>query len=345
MGSQATATRSSKTAPQWSNVVAVPENASALLIAQRLLDSLTDDQLRRQLPHPILLHGPSGCGKSHLIETIIAIATTSRNSITLRLVPARELTHDQPEPTKWHSRPDDYRDCDLCIIEDVQHLPANDVVYFDALLDDRKSKNKPTLLSATLGPASMSKFPRRLTSRLAGGLVVAIEPLTRSSRRTLLDYHAGVRRLHLTDDALDWLAEQSTDGSIRPMLGQLDAIKMQSREVIGSLDTDDIRKLLETKPTQKGGPIARIVRRVAKSFNVTQKDVLGASRHKNVLLPRQVAMYLARVLTEWSFPKIAESFGGRNHTTVIHACRKIEKLMKNDAQLRQTIRDLQSELG
>ena len=342
MGSRAT--RLPKLASQWADVVSVPENASAILAGQRLLDALSDEQLRRQLPNPILLHGPSGCGKSHLIETIVAIATSSR-STTLRIVPARELTHDQPEPTKWNVQPDDYRDCDVCIIEDVQHLPATDIRPLSALLDDRKSKQKPTVVTATFGPAALTKFPRRLTSRLAGGLVVAIEPLARDSRRKLLDYHASLRKLQLTDDALHWLAGQSTDGSIRPMLGQLDAIKMQTREVIGSLDVEDIRKLLEAKPTGKGGPIARIVRRVAKLFNVTQKDVLGASRHKNVLLPRQVAMYLARVLTEWSLPKIAEAFGGRNHTTVLYACRKVDELMKNDAQLRQTIRDLQAELG
>jgi chromosomal replication initiator protein len=156
------------------------------------------------------------------------------------------------------------------------------------------------------------------------------------------------RRLavRLTDDALDWLAGRATGGGARPLVGQVETLKTLARGIIGSLDADAVRELLAgSQPTSRGGPVKRIVERVAAAFGVKVKDVLGPCRQRSVLVPRQVAMYLAREVAKLSLPAVGAAFGGRDHTTVLHACRKVAEALKADAKLKRTVRELKAELS
>ena len=324
----------------WGKFVSVPENRSAVAAARRLIRTLTrPDPTRKPAPTPLVLHGPPGTGKTFLVQTLVRKLIENPAGLTVQVVAAREVPRAPDDELA------DLRLADLLAIEDVQHLPARGAGDVVRLLDHRTARRRPTVVIASEGPARLSALPHRLTSRLAAGLVVQLEPLSRVSRRQLLDHLAGKRKLRLTDDALDLLAAKPTGGGVRPLLGMLETLAAQSRGVLGSLDVDDVTRLLAAgQSTPHRGPVGTIVAKVAAAFGVAVKDVLGTCRQRAVLVPRQVAMYLAREVAKLSSPQVGAAFK-RDHTTVLHACKKVREAQKSDAKLRRTVRELTAALG
>ncbi|HXD89270.1 MAG TPA: helix-turn-helix domain-containing protein [Urbifossiella sp.] len=238
-------------------------------------------------------------------------------------------------------------DCDLLVLEDLQLLPPRHADAISALLDRRLSRRKATIATASVGPAKLKQFPRRLTSRLAGGLVVHLEPLSPPSRRTFLELAAAERDLRLTPDAVDWLTSQTTGGGIRQLLGLLGNVATAASHFPPPLGRTAVQTILTGAghPAAEHSDIARIVRQVAAAYGVTRKELLGPSRLRRVLVPRQVAMYLARELSGLSLPRLGSAFGGRDHTTVLHACRKVEAEAEIDAALAGMVKQLRAELA
>ncbi|MFL5340723.1 MAG: helix-turn-helix domain-containing protein [Gemmataceae bacterium] len=286
--------------------VPLPENRSARLAVRRLALSA------RRPFHPLLLHGPPGTGKSHLAGALHEFA--AENGSCRRLTAGDWLTEDVS----------DLRSCEFLIVEDVQHLPERAIDDLAVLLDYRGARRRATLITASLGPAELD-LPARLTSRLAGGLVVGLELLGRSSRRRLLVALARQRKLTVSAAVLDELAGQ-TPGSGRQLLAAL------VRAAAGGP--------AEAMPAVT---LERITQQVSRHFRVRPQLVRGRDRTPNLLWPRQVSMYLARRLTGLTLAQVGEFFG-RDHSTVRHACQKVEDALADYPQLPGLLRQLEAEL-
>lgn len=302
---------------------------------------------RRVAFAPVVLHGPPGTGKTHLCSSLLRQLSDGPALVTAQTVAAGDLARAAVDDREAGFADRDLAACDLLVLEDVQLLPAREADAVCDLLDRRTARRKATVVTASTGPAGLRHLPRKLTSRLAAGLVVQLEPLSPASRRLVLEDTAKARQLRLTPDALDWLAAQATGGGVRPLLGLLGNLAPAAHDFSGPLGRTAVQEILAGtgQPTSNRRDVAGIVKRVAAAFGVTAKELLGPSRLRRVMVPRQVAMYLARGLCGLSLPRLGAAFGGRNHTTVLHACRKVEADLEADAKLAGLVRQLRAELA
>jgi chromosomal replication initiator protein len=318
----------------------LPENRSAVRAIRGLARAVLAG--KRSPVCPLVLHGSPGTGKTLLTAVVLKALTSDTNGITARTVSAGELARPD-EDEGFADR--GLQTCDFLIIEDVQHLPNRVADAACDLIDHRAARRKPLVITASTGPAGLTHLSRRLTSRLAAGLVVQLELLGARSRQTILEAVAKANKTRLTPDALNWLARQSE--GMRAALGSLQNLTQLARNFPGPLDQKAMAQILAGtgQPTSTRGDPCQIVKRVAAMFDINEKELLGKSRLRNVLLPRQVAMYLTRELTKLSLPRIGAFFAGRDHTTVLHACRKVEAELAENETLVAIVRQVRLELS
>jgi chromosomal replication initiator protein len=317
-------------------LLVTPENRAALSALQDLLAGLNAGTCD-QLPDPLYLFGPTGSGKTQLAEALADELT--RCGFVTCLLSARDLA----EQKDWR----DLAHVDVLIVEDMQHLPGRYVETLIGVIDERRRLGVPTIFTALHGPAALrhrgSPMPHRLSSRLAGGLVVALDPLRPVSRRRFLEMFARESKVNAAPEILDWLAEHLIGGA-RQLAGAVGQLKTLQALQKKPLRLDDIRAHFRPQIEAKAPTVGRIAELVSACYGVKPKLMLSARRSRDVLLPRQVSMYLARQLTNLSLQKIGRFFGGRDHKTVQHACRKVELAMKADTALSGVVRQMQADL-
>jgi chromosomal replication initiator protein len=297
---------------------------------------------KRPAANPLVLHGAPGTGKTRLVAALVEHLSAAPDGRTVQVASAGDFARSADESL---TDPELF-DCDLLALEDIQHLGERAADAVCDLIDRRAARRRATVVTASTGPAGLTHLPHRLTSRLAGGLVIQLEPLAAASRRAILAEAATAKGVRLTDDALDWLAEQTTGGGVRAALGLLQNLALVASAFPGPLARADVEQALAEsgQPTSPGRDVSAIVKRVATAFGVTEKELLGTSRLRGVLRSRQVAMYLTRELTGLSLPRIGAAFD-RDHTTVLHACRKVAEEIASDAVLAKQVRELRASLG
>jgi chromosomal replication initiator protein len=294
---------------------------------------------------PLVLHGLPGTGKSHLANILIQKTCAGPAIVTTRMVAAGDLARAATGSNSTEGFADrDLTACDLLIVEDLQLLPPREADAVCELLDQRVARRKATVVTSNVGPAGLRRLPQRQTTRLASGQVVQLRPLSANSRRVLLESAASQRGIRLAPEALDWLAKQGSGGGARAVLGLLNNLASVAAAFPGPLSKAAVIDVLaHAGPPPTAQDVAQIVKRVAAAFGVPEKELLGASRLRRVMIPRQVAMYLARELSGLSLPRLGSAFG-RDHSTVLHACRKVEAELDSDVELAGLVRQLRDEL-
>ncbi len=329
--------------PQWGDYVVLPENRSAVDAVREAADELRDGRPASVVP--LVLHGLPGTGKSHLATTLIQKTCAGPTVVTTRVVAAGDLARAAAGRNDAEGFADrDLAACDLLIVEDLQLLPPREADAVCELLDQRVGRRKATVVTSNVGPAGLRRLPQRLTSRLASGLVVQLRPISANSRRVLLESAARQRGIRLAPEALDWLAKQGAGGGARAVLGLLNNLASVAAAFPGPLSKAAVIDVLaHAGPPATAQDVTQIVKRVAAAFGVPEKELLGASRLRRVMIPRQVAMYLARELSGLSLPRLGSAFG-RDHSTVLHACRKVEAELDSDVELAGLVRELRAEL-
>jgi chromosomal replication initiator protein len=313
----------------------LPENRSAHEAVARLAAAFVG---RGDFPL-LVLHGPPGSGKSHLVAGLIERVVQTIPDVTAQTAAAAELgrTLLMP-PAERQPTVRDLGGCDLLAVEDLQHLPPGAADDLAAILDRRQARRKPTVVTAVRGPADLG-LPARLTDRLAGGLVVGIAPLGPASRVQLAQALCSAHEIRVTEEVISWLAQDPGGG--RPILGNITRLGALAKLHPPPLSMRVVTAELVAPPVTDGSALDRIATEVAARYRVGVKALKGQSRVANVVWPRQVAMYAARA-AGLSLAEIGRYFGGRDHTTVLHACEKVADRLANDPGLGQELRDLGS---
>jgi len=289
--------------------------------------------------NPLFLYGGVGLGKTHLMH---AIAWEIR-----RRTPSRRVIYMSAEKFMYQfiralrSRDtvafkDQFRSVDVLMIDDVQFISGKDSTQeeffhtFNALVD----QNRQVVLSADKSPSDLEGLEERLRSRLGWGLVADIHPTTYELRLGILQSKAEQLGAPIPERVTEFLAHKIAS-NVRELEGALNRIVAHSTLVGRAITLETTQEVLHDllRANDRRVTIEEIQRRVAEHYTIRIGDMSSARRARAVARPRQVAMYLAKLLTSRSLPEIGRKFGGRDHTTVMHAVRKIEELKATDSTL------------
>ena len=294
-----------------------------------------------------MLHGPAGTGKTHLVSALVADITRQVPHLVVTVLSGGDFAYlGSPDNEPADEAADTLaaaKQSDLVIVEDVQHLPARAVETVVQLYDGCLARQQQLIFTAAVGPRYLVQFPARLTSRLAAGLVVGLQPLAPASRLAFLRDRAARRQLAVSRDVLAWVAEH-VGGSGRQLEGAIGRLETLVRLHDRLPDVATVAEQFRLEAEGSSPTVERIAQRVSGYFQVEPRQLQSRRRYRNALLPRQVGMYLARQLTPLSLEQIGAYFGGRDHSTVLHACRKVEQALTRDAGLGGAVRQLHADL-
>jgi chromosomal replication initiator protein len=291
----------------------------------------------------LFLYGGVGLGKTHLMH---AIAWHIRKNY-----PARRVIYMSAEKFMYQfvralrfkdtvSFKDQFRSVDVLMIDDVQFIGGKDTTQeeffhtFNALVD----RNRQVIISADKSPQDLDRVEERLRSRLGWGLVADLHPATYELRLGILHAKAEKIGCPVPDKVLEFLAHKISS-NVRELEGALNRITAHAQLVGRTISLEMTQEVLADllRASERRITIDEIQKKVAEHFNIRVSDMHSARRARQVARPRQVAMYLAKQLTPRSLPEIGRKFGGRDHTTVIHAVRKIEELSAYDATFKEDV--------
>jgi chromosomal replication initiator protein len=328
--------------------ISLAENQAAQLAVERVADCVCERGPRRTI-NPLFLYGPAGTGKSHLVSALLADVTGRAPDLQVALLAAGDfeslLLPDARSQTELGDEElKSARQADLLIVEDLQHLPARVEEAFVHLIDRGLARGQQLVFTAPAGPGQLDHLPARVTSRLGSGLVVGLGLLSPSSRRIFLQDRTNRRGLNVGADTIEWLA-MHVPGSARQLEGAIARLTSLPRLPDQPLGVETVAEHFGVEASVGRPTVERIAQRVGHYFRVEPRQLQARSRSRHTLLPRQVGMYLARQLTALSLQQIGAYFGGRDHSTVLHACRKVEQALAHDVHLSGAVRQLHADLA
>jgi chromosomal replication initiator protein len=314
--------------------------------------ALAVTQAPAQAYNPLFLYGDTGLGKTHLMHAIGHAILRANPEARVAYLSTEKFTNEFIQAlqdnslTKFRQR---YRHVDVLLIDDVQFLSGKERIQeeFFHTFNDLFESGKQVVLSSDRRASEIQKLESRLVSRFEWGLPADIQAPDLETRQAILRAKAKTLKCDLPDNVLLFIAQHITK-NIRRLEGAL--IKVASYTALTSkpVDLATAERLLHDVLMEQAQNILTmetIQKRVADHFQIRHSDMTSKRRPNNIAIPRQIAMYLARTLTKHSLQEIGDAFGGRDHGTVIHACKAVDNMCEQDASTRGSVEFLKTQLS
>lgn len=302
--------------------------------------------------NPLFIYGDTGLGKTHLMHAVGHFILKNNRLAKVAYVSTEKFTNEfiraiqENTLVKFRQR---YRSVDILLIDDIHFLSGKERIQeeFFHTFNDLFESGKQIFLTSDRPASEIAKLESRLVSRFQWGLVSDMQAPDLETRVAILSNKAGSLGMQLPEDVLQFIAEK-VSRNIRRLEGALTRVASYNALMGKTVNLEVAEQLLGDilqEEAQNQVTIEKIQKRVADYYNLRLSDMVSRRRPANIAFPRQIAMYLSRILTSHPLQEIGEGFGGRDHGTVIHACKTVENIMDQDEAVRRSVEYLKSQLA
>ncbi len=300
--------------------------------------------------NPLFIYGQVGLGKTHLIQSITHKIQELNPQLSVCYMSSEKFTNELIDAIRHKSTTEfrkKYRNIDVLLIDDIQFIAGKESTQeeffhtFNNLHDNRKQ----IIITSDRPPNEIAKLEERLRSRFAWGLITDIQPPDFETRVAILKKKMENESVNIPDEVVLFIAEQIKT-NIRELEGALIRVAAYSMLEDNPVTLDMAKIILKdmVKASAKTISVEMVQKTVAEFYNLSVSDLQGKKRLKNIVTARQVAMYLSRQLTHMSLPEVGNAFGGKDHTTVLHSCKKVEAELNTNNDIKNAIYELSTKL-
>lgn len=301
--------------------------------------------------NPLFIYGGVGLGKTHLLQAVGNTLLAANPHYRVLYASSEKFMNEFVESIRNRTQPAfrrRYREVDILILDDIQFLAGRNKTQEELFhtFNTLHGANKQVILSSDRPPGAIPTLEERLTSRLGGGMIVDIKKPDYETRLAIVRDKASLRQVEVDDEVLMFIAKniqnnvRELESTLNRVLGYCEvhgkpATLTETKSVLDEVISQSQHKTVSSK---------QILEAISGYYNLPVSELCGKCRKKEIVRPRQIAMYLLRKESNMSFPSIGEYFGGRDHTTAMYACEKIDKLLEHDEELLQEINFLRERL-
>lgn len=298
--------------------------------------------------NPLFIYGPVGLGKTHLVQAITHKLKQLNPKLKYCYMSSERFTNELIDAIRYRSTAQfraKYREMDVLLIDDIQFIAGKEATQeeFFHTFNTLHNSRKQIIITSDRPPREIANLEERLSSRFAWGLITDIQPPDYETRVAILRKKVENEPAAVPDDVIHFIADQ-IQTNIRELEGALIRVVAYASLDEKPVTLDIAKSILKdmVKETMKMISVEMIQKSVSDFYNIPLSELRAKKRHKNIVFPRQIAMYLSRKLTNMSLPEIGSAFGGKHHTTVLHSYKEIEKEISNteENRVKNTIREL-----
>lgn len=298
--------------------------------------------------NPLFIHGDAGLGKTHLLHAIGNYARENYPNLLTTYVSTETFLNEFVDAIKRNQTSEfktRYRAYDILLVDDIQFLEGKEAIQeeFFHTFNTLYGAQKQIVLTSDRPPRALATLEERLRSRFAMGLITDVQPPDLETRAAILRRKAEDAGVRVPATVIEFIAASITD-NIRELEGALTRLAafstLSQTGITLSMAEQVLSDLISQHATQRQRTPAEVIAATAALFNLTPEDITGASRKRPVAIARQIAMYVVRELTELSYPEIGRAFGGKDHTTVMHAVGRVQELMQESVEIYEQVDQL-----
>ncbi len=293
--------------------------------------------------NPLFLYSKTGLGKTHLLQAVGNKIKENIKGKRILYIPCQKFITEIIAAIRSNKMDDfryQYKDIDVLIIDDIQFLSGKEKTQeeFFHTFNELYEQNKQIILSSDRHPKSISSLTDRLRSRFEGGMIADIGLPDTETRAAILKTKAQEKNFLLSDDICYYIAE-NIQRSIRELEGVLNKIIMHQNITKKTIDIKDVREILKNinQISSTSFSFNKLLKNVSNFYDISEKEILGKSRKREIVKSRQVVIYFLRKELKYSYPYIAKKIGGKDHTTIIYSYTKIEKEIKKNTEIKEEI--------